>query len=50
MYVCIYIYVYIYIYSIMKTICPPGYHHIGFVATYALGDMMCTHPSCFCEI
>ena len=46
----IYIYIYIYIYSIMKTICPPGYHHNGFVATHALGDMMYIHPSCFCEI
>ena len=26
---------YIYIYVIMKTMCPPGYHHNGFVATYA---------------
>ena len=24
----------------MKTMCPPGYHHNGFVATYALGHMM----------
>ena len=24
----------------MKTICPPGYHHNGFVATHALGHMM----------
>ena len=23
----------------MKTMCPPGYHHNGFVATHALGDM-----------
>ena len=21
----------------MKTMCPPGYHHNGFVATHALG-------------
>ena len=27
----------------MKTICPPGYHHDGFVATHALGDMMYIH-------
>ena len=27
----------------MKTICPPGYHHNGFVATHALGDMMYIH-------
>ena len=27
----------IYIYVIMKTMCPPGYHHNGFVATHALG-------------
>ena len=25
-----------YIYVIMKTMCPPGYHHSGFVATHAL--------------
>ena len=25
----------------MKTMCPPGYHHNGFVATYALEHMMC---------
>ena len=24
-------------YAIIKTICPPGYHHNGFVATHALG-------------
>ena len=24
----------------MKTMCPPCYHHNGFVATYALGHMM----------
>ena len=24
----------------MKTMCPPGYHHNGFVATRALGHMM----------
>ena len=23
----------------MKTICPPGFHHNDFVATYALGHM-----------
>ena len=28
------------IYEIMKTMCPPGYHHNGFVATDALGHMM----------
>ena len=26
--------------SIMKTMCPPGYHHNGFVTTHALGHMM----------
>ena len=25
------------IYVIMKTMCPPGYRHNGFVATHALG-------------
>ena len=24
----------------MKTMCPPGYHHNGFVATHALGHTM----------
>ena len=24
----------------MKTMCPPGYHHNGFVATHALGHLM----------
>ena len=36
----IYIYIYIYIYVIMETMCPPGYHHNGFVETHALGHMM----------
>ena len=50
MYVCIYIYIYIYIYilfiyghnmyAIVKTMCPPGYRHSGFVATHAIGHMM----------
>ena len=26
--------------AIMKTMCPTGYHHNGFVATHALGHMM----------
>ena len=34
MYVCIYV--------IVKTMCPPCYHHNGFVATHALGHMYCT--------
>ena len=29
---------------IMKTMCPPGYHHSGFMATHALRHMMyCAH-------
>ena len=28
------------IYAIMKTMCLPGYHHNGFVATHVLGHMM----------
>ena len=32
-------YIYIYIY-VIKTMCPPGYHHNSFVATCELGDMM----------
>ena len=38
-YICIYIYI-LYIYAIVKTMCPPGYHHNGFVATHAIGHMM----------
>ena len=30
----------------MKTMCPPGYHHNGFVATHALGHMMYGHIMC----
>ena len=26
--------------AVVKTRCPPGYHHNGFVATHALGHMM----------
>ena len=29
------------IYAISKTMCPPGYHHNGFIATHALGHMIC---------
>ena len=36
----------------MKTMCPPGYHHNGFVATHALGHMMygssCAQPYIMC--
>ena len=28
------------IYVITKRMCPPGYHHNGFVATHTLGHMM----------
>ena len=28
------------IHAIMKTMCPPGYHHNGPVAAHALGHMM----------
>ena len=28
------------IYAIMKTMCPPSYHHNDFVATHALGYMV----------
>ena len=28
------------LYAVMKTMCPPGYHHNGFVATHVLGYMM----------
>ena len=39
--ICIYIYLYIYIYSIMKTMCSPSYPQNSFVASHALGDVMC---------
>ena len=29
----------------MKTMCPPGYHHNGFVATHALGQPYIMCPS-----
>ena len=32
----------------MKTMCPPGYHHNGFVATHALGHMMCPSAQFMC--
>ena len=28
------------IHVIMETMCPPGYHHNGFMTNYALGHMM----------
>ena len=39
-YIYIFIYIYIYMYAITKTMSPLGYHHNGFVATYAFGHMM----------
>ena len=30
-------------YAIMKTMCPPGYHHNGFAATHTLGHVMYGH-------
>ena len=33
----------------MKTMCPPGYHHNGFVATHALGHMMYGYMSMSCH-
>ena len=32
----------------MKTMCPPGYQHNGFVATHALGHMMYELPQSHC--
>ena len=55
MYIILYIYIiytHIYIYVMMKTMCPPGYHHNGFVATHALGHMMYGYiyiSMCVCE-
>ena len=56
-YICIYMYICMYTcicnHEIMKTLCPRGYHHSGFVATHTLEHMMCSYilySSCFCEI
>ena len=40
MYIHVYVYICVYVYVIMKIMCLPGYHHNGFVATHALGNMM----------
>ena len=32
----------------MKIMCPPGYHHNGFVATHALGHMHLRKPYIMC--
>ena len=45
-YIYVYIYIYIYMYVIMKTMCPPGYHQNGFVATNALEHMYVTYITC----
>ena len=45
----IHIYIYIYMYVIMKTMCPPGYHQNGFVATNALEHMYVTYITCKCS-
>ena len=36
------------IYVIMKTMCPPSYHHNGFVVTHALGHMI--HSTSFAQV
>ena len=38
------------IYVIMKTMCPPGYHHNGFVATHARGHMMYSYQHIYIYI
>ena len=43
---CIYIYIYIYAHVIMKTMCPPSYHHNGFLASHVLGHMMYKPTEC----
>ena len=37
------------IYAIMKTMCPPGYHHNSPVATHALGHIMHELPQGYCD-
>ena len=32
--------IYAYNHEILKRMCPPGYHQIGFVATHELGQIM----------
>ena len=36
------------IYAIMKTMCPPSYHHNGFAVSHALGHMMYGHMVTYC--
>ena len=43
MFIGIYIDIYTYIYAIMKTMCPVGYHHNGFVETHALRHIIMYH-------
>ena len=38
------------IYGIIKAMCPPGYHHDGFVATHALGHMNIHHVMCGAQV
>ena len=42
----------IYTYAIMKTMCPPGYHHNGFVATHVHDVRSCVQlhelPQSYC--
>ena len=45
-YIYIYIFIYLYICAIMKTMCPPGHRHNGFVATHALREMMQPYLMC----
>ena len=38
------------IYVFMKAMCPPGYHHNGFVTTHALGRAHCFHDYIYIHI
>ena len=46
-YIYIYTYTYLYIYIIMKTMCPPGYHHNAFVATHPLRYINVTYVNIY---
>ena len=46
-YICI---IYIHIHIIMKTVCPPSYHHNNFVATHSLGQPYIMFPSVYMYI
>ena len=50
MYVCIYVCMYACIYKIMKTICPPSYHHNTTIELYLLMHLGTGYGFCFHDL